>query len=104
MKLLIVTSIKEYQKNIADILHKAQIKVFSVNDTTGFKDDDGETLMDDWFAAGEESFESIFIFSFTTEDKASQAVNMIKNYNEKHASNFPIRAFVVPVEQSSYEV
>lgn len=104
MKLLIVTSIKEYQKNVADILHKAQIKVFSVNDTTGFKDDDEEILMDDWFAASEESFESIFIFSFTTADKAAQALNMIKNYNEKHASQFPVRAFVVPVEQSSYEV
>ena len=104
MKLLIVTSIKEYQKNVADILHKAQIKVFSVSETTGFKDDDGEMLMDDWFAAGEESFDSVFIFSFTTEDKAEQAVSMIKIYNEKHVSQFPIRAFVVPVEKSSYEV
>ncbi len=104
MKLLIVTSIKEYQGKVAAMLHEAQIKVFSVSDTTGFKDDDGEMLMDNWFSAGEESFESIFIFSFTTEDKANQAVSMIKMYNEKHASQFPVRAFVVPVEQSSYEV
>ena len=104
MKLLIITSIKEYQGNVASILHEAQIKVFSVSDTTGFKDDHDESLMDDWFGSGEESFESIFIFRFTTEDKAVQAVNMIRNYNEQHAKDFPIRAFVLPVEKSSYEV
>ena len=66
MKLLIVTSIKEYQKKVADIFHQAQIKVFSVSETSGFKDDDGEALIDDWFSSGVESFDSIFIFSFTT--------------------------------------
>jgi hypothetical protein len=38
MKLLFVTSLKEYQKTVADILNKAEIPVFSVTETIGFKD------------------------------------------------------------------
>lgn len=104
MKLLIITSIKEYQQSVADILRKTGISVFSVSETTGFKNNDGEPLMNDWFGTGEGSFESVVLFSFTTEEKATITVNMLKEYNQKQAEHFPVRAFVLPVEQSSYQL
>lgn len=104
MKLLIVTSIQEYRQKVVDMLRKAEISVFSVSETTGFKNDDGETLMNEWFGSGEGSFESVFFFSFTTAAKATAAVNMTKQYNQQQAEFFPVRAFVLPVENSSYEL
>lgn len=102
MKLLIITCLKEYQPDVADMLGKAKINVFSVSETTGFKDDHTTNLMDSWFAAREESFDSLFIFSFTAEENAEQAMQLIKSYNETNATIYPVRAFVVAVEQSSY--
>ena len=102
MKLLIVTSLKEYQQTVADIFEEAQIKVFSVTNTIGHKDDHKMNLMDNWFASGDEHFDSIFLFSFTDDTNAAAALGLIKKYNESMESEFPIRAFILPVEQSSY--
>ena len=102
MKLLIITCLKEYKQDVADILGKAKVKVFSVSNTTGFKDDHTENLADSWFAAREESFDSLFIFSFTTAENAQGAMALIKNYNAGTSTAYPVRAFIVPVEQSSY--
>lgn len=102
MKLLIVTSLKEYQQTVAAIFDEAQIKVFSVTNTIGHKDDHNTNLLDNWFASGEEEFDSIFLFSFTEDANAVTALDLIKKYNENALSEFPIRAFILPVEQSSY--
>ena len=101
MKLLIVTSLKEYQQTVASIFEEAQIKVFSVTNTIGHKDDHKMNLMDNWFASGDEHFDSIFLFSFTEDTNAVTALGLIKKYNESMESEFPIRAFILTVEQSS---
>ena len=103
MKLLIATCLKEDQEKVAKIFEKAKIAVFSVSNTNGFKGNNyNNNLMDSWFAAGSNSFDSLFLFSFTVEANAVQALDLIKNYNNQIKSDFPIRAFIVPVEKSSY--
>ena len=102
MKLVIVTSLKDYQKEVATIFEKSGIKVFSVSETKGFKDDHSVNLLDNWFSSGKEHFDSIFFFSFTGEENADKALSLIKTYNDSNPTNFPIRAFIVPVEKSSY--
>jgi hypothetical protein len=102
MKLLLVTSLNEYQKTVADIFNKSGIAVFSVTKTIGFKDQRTHNLLDDWFTSGTDQFDSIFVFSFTEEAKSEKALNLIKEYNLKNDTGFPIRAFIIPVDQASY--
>lgn len=102
MKLLVVTCLKEYQKTVARIVDQAGIAVFSVTETIGFKDHATTNLLDNWFSSGGEQFDSIFLFSFTEQVKAEQALELIKKYNTENDMKFPIRAFIVPVDRSSY--
>ena len=102
MKLLIATCLKEDQEKVANIFEQAKITVFSVSNTNGFKGNNYNNLLDSWFAAGSNSFDSLFLFSFTAEESADQAIELIKSYNITTKSDFPIRAFIVPVEKSSY--
>jgi len=102
MKLLVVTSLKEDQKKVAKIFEQAKISVFSVSDTIGFKENNSPNLIDEWFGAGKDHFDSIFLFSFTDDTNADHALELIKDYNAKEDSKFPIRAFILPVEKSSY--
>jgi hypothetical protein len=104
MKLLVVTSLKEYQKKVAHILDQGGIAVFSVSETIGFKDQGTSNLLDNWFSSGNEQFDSIFLFSFTDEVKAAQVVELIKKYNAENETGFPIHAFIVPVDQSTYTI
>ena len=102
MKLLIVTCLKEDQKNVAAIFEVAAIKVFSVSNTIGHKEDHQQNLLDNWFASGAEEFDSLVLFSFTGDQHATTALNLIKKFNEKTGSEFPIRGFILPVESCSY--
>lgn len=102
MKFLIVTCLKECQEEVFKIFKLAKINVFSVTNVIGVKEHQTQNLLQDWLASGEEEFDSLFIFSFTAEENAEQAMALIKDYNEAHASDFPVRAFIVPVEKSSY--
>jgi hypothetical protein len=102
MKLLVVTSLKEYRKKVSDILDEAGIDVFSVSETIGFKDHQRPNLLDNWFSSGSDQFDSIFLFSFTESGKAEIAIELIKKYNTENETGFPLRAFIIPVEQSSY--
>lgn len=103
MKLLIVTSLKEYQKKVASIFEQADIEVFSVSETIGFKDHRKPNLLDNWFSSGNEAFDSIFLFSFTEAQRADHALELIKKYNAENETGFPIRAFIVPVDKSTYQ-
>lgn len=103
MKLLFVTCLKESRDDVKAIFHQAGIKVFSMTPTTGVKDERDENLLDDWFGSREGEFDSLFLFSFTHTEKASMAIRLIREYNARESNSFPIRGFVMPVEESSYE-
>lgn len=102
MKLLVMTSLKEYQKAVSAILTESNISVFSVSETIGFKDHPRANLLEDWFSSGGDYFTSIIIFAFTSHENASSAVAAVRAYNEKNDTGFPIHAFILPVEQSAY--
>lgn len=102
MKFFIVTCLKEYQDDVTQIFKEANIHVFSATDVVGFKDDQPHDLLKEWFAAGDEQFDSLMLFSFTANENAEAGLELIKKYNAQTENNFPVRGFIVPVEQSSY--
>lgn len=101
MKLLVVTSLKEYLPEISSLLKEAGVGVYSMSRTTGIKTSDGADLTAEWFGADTGAFDSVFLFSFTDEDIADRALSLVESYNELHPSGWPVRAFVLPVEKMS---
>jgi hypothetical protein len=102
MKLLIVAAIKEDTEKVSAILKKASVPVFSVTDTVGIKNTVDTDLLGDWFSRGVGKFDSVFIFCFTSEANTESALKEIESHNQKQATQFPIRAFVLAVEKSLY--
>lgn len=102
MKIFIVTCLKEYQEDVTKIFKAANINVFSATDVLGFKDNQSPNLLEEWFATGDEKFDSLMLFSFTTSENAEKGIELISKYNIETETNFPVRGFIVPVEKSSY--
>ena len=102
MKLLVVICSKEYQEIVATILRQAEIGVFSTIDATGFKGYQPDNLLDNWFSSGKEFFDSVVQFSFTGEEHAAVALSLVKKYNKDNQTEYPVHAFIMPVEISSY--
>jgi hypothetical protein len=74
--------------------------VFSTSVIVGHRDSAPLNLLEDWFASGGEVVDSMMIFTFTTSANAECGMSLIKKYNETLKENFPVRAFIMPVEQS----
>ncbi|MEI6184546.1 MAG: hypothetical protein WCP65_03400 [Bacteroidota bacterium] len=102
MKMVVVTSIREDMHNVSKILEAAQINVFSVSETIGHKNEHDGYLLNNWFARSDSDTKALFFFSFTENDKATSAMKLIKEFNEMNQSSFPIRGFILPVEDCSY--
>ncbi len=102
MKFFIVTCLKEYQDEVCKIFKQATITAFSATDIIGFKNNQSPNLLEEWFASGDEKFDSVMLFSFTATENADTAIVLIKKFNAINANDFPVRAFIVPVEKSIY--
>ncbi|MBL7738728.1 MAG: hypothetical protein JNK14_05875 [Chitinophagaceae bacterium] len=102
MKLLFVTCLEDFKADVIKIFHEAHVKVFSFMETTGVKDERDTNLLDDWFGNKNGEFRSLILFSFTSNETANEAMRLIKLYNETDGNRFPIRAFIMTVEQSNY--
>ncbi len=100
MKLFIVACLKDNQEDVQHLFKQAKISIFSITDMIGFKQNDAVNLLENWFASGDEKFDSMFVFSFTTSENVENCMRLIDEFNTKSQSQFPIKAFVVPVEKS----
>jgi hypothetical protein len=100
MKLLVVTCLKEYLNDISKIFKQANIDVFSTSEIAGHRNGAPLNLLEDWFASGGEEVDSMMIFTFTPAANAEHGLALIKDYNETLKENFPVRAFIIPVEKS----
>jgi len=102
MKLIIITSIREDLSVINHIMEKSGIPVFSVSETVGHKTEHQGFLMDNWYGKNEDGTDALFTFSFTNEATARTAMLLIKAHNAETNSQFPIRGFLLPVEETTY--
>jgi hypothetical protein len=102
MKLIIATSLKEYSSAAASIFSESGIHIYSVTKTIGHKEGSVQVSTDSWFGMSEPLFDSVFLFAFTEDDHAHTALKLVQEYNDLHKTAFPLRAFILPVENSSY--
>lgn len=101
MKLFVITSLKEHLPAVSALLKQAGIVIYSVSRTTGMRTAEAVDLLDDWFGSGSGEFDSIVVFSFTDEKVVDSALALVNDYNHIGNTDFPLRAFVLPVERTS---
>ena len=100
MKLLIVTSVAAFQKDVLKLFKKANIEAFSSSEIDGYKNANSLIATQSWFPGEKGGNESSMFFSFTDEDKITVFFSFVREFNNKMETNNPIRAVVVPIESS----
>jgi len=100
MKFFIATCLREYKDDVCKLFKEAGVGTYSTTDITGVKEDGQPNLLQEWFAAGDEKFDSVILFSFTADKNAGRAKQLIVDYNEQSKTGFPVRAFIIPVEDA----
>lgn len=103
MKLLLVTAIRECLKAVDTIFDRNGIKKYSLTDIHGIGYNEKPDHTDNWFGRSvtkDDLFDSVMMFCFTEDDIAQKILSDLKAYNEVQKPEFPLRALILPVEES----
>jgi hypothetical protein len=100
MKLLLVTVVEQYEKEVIDLFKKAKIENFSGSDIDGYKNPVSLLMKSSWFPNVKGGVESSLLFSFTDDKRIDILFGLIKEFNTHLETNNPIKAVVVPIERN----
>ncbi|TVQ44556.1 MAG: hypothetical protein EA362_10090 [Saprospirales bacterium] len=99
MKLLIVTTVAEYQEDVLKMLKESGVEAFSTSEIDGYKNLKEAVTSPSWFPAIKAGYDSLLYFSFTDEEKLDRFMKMAKSYNDKLKTNNPVRAVSLNIEK-----
>lgn len=99
MEFLIVTTVKEFEKEVLNMFKTSQITSFSNVDINGFKTTKAENLIDNWFSNSTDKVASSLFFTFTEKKKIDVLLAEIKVFNERKNLTNPLRAIVLDVDK-----
>ncbi len=100
MKLLIITSIKAFKKEIKDILKDAEVKTYSYKDVIGFRDASKLGIQENWFANQMNEGEAIFFYAFVKKENVDIVFDKVTAFNEKQETSSTIHVAVLNIERS----
>ena len=101
MKLLIVTAVEEFQKDVLKLFKNAGIEAFSTSEIDGYKNGNSSLIAaQSWFPGEKGGSESLMVFSFTEEANIDTFFTLVTQYNQNLETNNPVRAVVVPIERA----
>lgn len=101
MKLLLITAVKEFEKDIKQILKKSGVKSFSYRDVTGFKDSSEEAMEGNWFATNMQENESVLFYAFVEKENVDTVFSIVAEFNEKQKMASHIHLAMLNIEKSN---
>ena len=100
MKLLIVTVVDQFEKEVLRLFKESKIESFSGSDIEGFKNVSSFMMNSSWFPSQKSGADSSMFFSFTEDEKIDVFFSLVEQFNQNLETNNPIHAVVVPIERS----
>ena len=99
MKLLLITTIKEFEKNVKNLLVNSGVSVFSYTAVKGYKADQKATV-DNWFAAEITESNSLMFMAFVEEDRIDHIYTKVSTFNTKQEFQSKIHIATLEIEKS----
>ena len=101
MKLLIIVAVKEFEKDIKQILKKSDVKSFSYKDVMGYKDSSEDAIEKNWFATDMNENESVLFYAFVNDEKVDFLFELVDDFNAKQETISHIHVAVLCIEKSN---
>ena len=101
MKMLFITSIEEYEKDVVKILSSSHIHAFSSTHIQGHVNNNDPHLEDNWFAGARQDQSSMLFFSLVTNKHVEEVFEKIEAFNEQQESKSKIHISALSVDKSN---
>ncbi len=101
MKLVIITAIKQFEKDIKLQLKKAEVKTFSFKEVTGYRDSSEDAIESNWFSSEMNQTESLVFYAFVKKENVDMLFKLINDFNDKQKTLSHIHVAVLNIEKSN---
>jgi hypothetical protein len=100
MKLLVITSIKAFEKDIKNMLKKADVSSYSYKDVIGYRNVSEISIQENWFANEMNEGESLFFYAFVKKENIDLVFDLVEEFNKNQESLSSIHLAVINIERS----
>ncbi|WP_372769209.1 hypothetical protein [Lutibacter sp.] len=101
MKLLVITAIEEFSKEIKLMLKKSNINIYSYKNVNGFRDLSEESVESNWFASEMDESQSIIFFAFVKKTNVDDFFARADEFNAKQKTMSKVHVVVLDIEKSN---
>lgn len=101
MKMLIITAIESYEKDIVAILKSTKINSFSSTNVLGHVNHHDPHLEDNWFGSNQPDYQSILFFSLVADAFVDDVYNRIEDFNKTLESKSKIHISILNVDKNN---
>ena len=101
MKLLIITAITEFEKDIKSMLKQANVKTFSYRKVTGYRDVSEEFIESNWFASEMNETESLLFYAFVKTENVDLFFQLVADFNDKQETKAQVNVASLNIEKSN---
>ena len=98
MKLLLITAIEEFEKDVKNILKHSGVKAFSYQSVKGFKNN-GEEL-GNWFSSDNIEIDSLLFTVFIESRYVDEIYNRVEDFNSRQKTLSHVHIATVQLEKS----
>ena len=101
MKLLLITAVAEFGKEVKQILKRANVKTYSYKEVVGYRNASDDALETNWFGTEMNENESIMFFAFVEKENVDMVYNAVSDFNLKQETLSHIHTAVLNIEKSN---
>lgn len=99
MKLVIITAISEFKKDIIKMFKNTEIKTFTYKEVTGFKDVSEENVGTNWFGSEMNETPSIMFYAFLNENQTALLFQSVTSFNASQKVSTKIHFASLTIDQ-----
>ena len=99
MKLLIITAVLDFEKDIKAMLKKSHVKTFTYKEVRGFTDLSEEAIESNWFAGDMNETESILFYAFVKKENIDPLFDLVNDFNVKQETKSNIHIAALKIEK-----
>jgi hypothetical protein len=101
MKLVIITAINEFEKDIIQQLKIAKVETFSYKEVIGYRDNTEDSFESNWFSSEMNKSESLLFYAFVKKENVDLLFESINDFNAKQKTVSHIHIALVNIERSN---
>jgi nitrogen regulatory protein PII len=99
MKLVVITAIAEFEKDVKKMLKEAKVKSYSYRDVKGFRDASEEKIESNWFGSEMNETDSVVFYAFILQQNLESLFDEVKAFNNNQDSVSHVHLAVLGVEK-----